>query len=517
MEDQLFILGLAIAVSLVVARVVSRRLNLPEAMLLVILGVLVSMLPGVEGVHMEPAIVLNVFLPPLVYHAAFLTAPRETRDDALPIVIMAFSLTFVTALCVAASVSFAVQGLGWAAALALGAAVAPTDPVAATSVMKRLGAPRRLVTILEGESLVNDGVALTLFGLALTGLVTQVSAGDAAIELVRVVAGGILYGIAVAWLIGKVRHLIRDSGGQIVLSLVTPFLAYIPAEHLGLSGVLATIVVGFYLGIKGPGLLQPASRLTGQVFWDVLLFLLESTLFVLLGLQLTDVFSKVADRSWLRLALAALMVVAVVVVLRLIWTIVVVPLLRFRRFESIDVKQRLVMGWAGMRGAITLAIALSIPLEVAQRPLLIFLAACVVLVTLMGQAPTLTPLLRRLGLGESEELAKEEAVAREATLEAALTRLDELAADARVDDHTADVYRQLFELRLDRVRAVLDDERDEEDEGGPGKAWLRKELLKAQREKIDQLYRKGKVSTDVQRTILHELDLEERRRASGAH
>ncbi|MFI6323182.1 Na+/H+ antiporter [Nonomuraea sp. NPDC050556] len=512
MGDELFILALAIAVALVVARTLAKRLNVPEAILLVLLGILVSLLPGVDGVHVDPDVVLNIFLPPLVYRAAFLTAPRETRADAVPIGIMAFTLTFVTALCVMLAVGLAVPHLTWAAALALGAAVAPTDPVAATSVMKRLGAPRRLVTILEGESLVNDGVALTLFGLALTALTVQVTAADVVIDLLQVVAGGILYGFALAWVIGRVRPLIHDASVQIVLSLVTPFVAYIPAEHMGLSGVLATIVVGFYLGVKGQGVFQPASRLTAQVFWDVLVFLLESTLFVLLGLQMTDVFAEVADRSWPRLAVAALLVVGVVVLVRLFWTLVVVPLLRFRRFASIDVRQRLVMGWAGMRGAITLAIALSIPLDVENRPLLIFLAACVVLATLLGQAPTLAPLLRALGLSEGEDLLKEEGTAREATLEAALARLDALAADDRVDEHTAEVYRQLFELRLDRVRAVLDDS----EESPAPKGWLRKELIKAQREKLHQLYRKGRISADTMRKLGHELDLEAGRQGQGS-
>lgn len=512
MGGELFFLGLAVAVALVVGRVLARRLPVPEAILLVALGLLLSLLPGVEKVHVDPEIVLNLFLPPLVYHAAFFTAPRETRADAGPIAIMAFTLTCATALVVALVVGWAVPGLSWAAALALGAAVAPTDPVAATSVMKRVGAPRRLVTILEGESLVNDGVALTMFGLALTALSHQVTAADAAIELVKVVAGGIVYGMAVAWIIGRIRPLVREPGGQIVLSLVTPFVAYIPAVQLGLSGILATIVVGFWLGIKGQGVLQPASRLTGQVFWEVLVFLLESTLFVLLGMEIIDVFAAMPRHERPRLVATALLVIAVVVLLRMLWTLVVVPLLRFRRFETIDVRQRAVMGWAGMRGAITLAIALSIPLGVANRPLLLFLAACVVMATLVGQATSLAPLLRRLGLGESDAQVKEEAEARAATLEAALARIDEMAADDRVDDRTADVYRQLFELRLDRVRSVL----DEEDER-PHTGKLRKELVKAQRDKLNQLYRKGRISTDTHRKLLHELDLEERRRASGGH
>ncbi|MET9341959.1 Na+/H+ antiporter [Nonomuraea sp. NPDC003804] len=512
MGDELFFLALAVAVALVAGRVLARRLLVPEAILLVAFGLLISLLPGVDDVRVDPEIVLNLFLPPLVFHAAFLTAPRETRADAGPIAIMAFTLTCATALVVAAVTGWAVPGLPWAAALALGAAVAPTDPVAATAVLKRVGAPRRLVTILEGESLVNDGVALTMFGLALAALDHPVTAADTLVELVKVVAGGILWGIAVAGLVGWLRPLVKEPGAQIVLSLVTPFVAYLPAVELGLSGVLATIVVGFRLGTTGQGLLQPASRLTGQAFWEVLVYLLESTLFVLLGLEITDVFGAMPGQSWSRLLVTVVAVIAVVVLLRMFWTLVVVPLLRFKRFETIDVRQRVAMGWAGMRGAITLAIALSIPFDVPNRQILLFLAACVVLATLVGQAATLPWLLRRLGLGESEAEIKEEAVARAATLEAALARIDELAADDRIDDRTADVYRQLFELRLDTVRSVLG-----EDEGRPEMGKLRKELVKAQRDKLNELYRKGRISVATQRKLLHELDLEERRRASGGH
>ncbi|MEV0588520.1 Na+/H+ antiporter [Nonomuraea sp. NPDC050310] len=507
MGDELFILGAAMAVALVVAKALARRLPIPEAVLLVLAGLLISLIPGVEGVHVPPELVLNLFLPPLVFHAAFFSAPRETREDAVPIAILAVTLTCVTALAVAFVTGSAVQGLTWAAALALGSAVAPTDPVAATAVMKRLGAPPRLGTILEGESLVNDGVALTMFGLALSMLSHSVTAADAALELARVVLGGILYGGAMAWVVARVRRWIHEPGGQIVLSLATPFVTYLPAEHFGFSGVLATIVVGFVLGLRNDGLLQPASRLTGVAFWGVLVFLLESTLFILLGIEILDVFHNIDGEPWL----IALLVVAVVIAVRLFWTMVVVPLLRFRRFDRIGLKERIVMGWAGIRGAITLAIALSIPKEAPSRDLLVFLAACVVLATLVGQGTTLAPLLRRLGLGSEEGEAKEEASAREALLEAALARIDELAADDRVDERTAEVYRQLFELRLDRVREVL----DEDTESEHGKGRLRVELIHAQRRKLEQLYRKGRISAEVQRRLGHELDLEERRRASG--
>ncbi|NUO97790.1 MAG: Na+/H+ antiporter [Nonomuraea sp.] len=516
MGGQFFILALPIAVALVVSRVLAGRLPVPEPILLILFGAAVSLLPSSDGIHLEPDVVLNVFLPPLVYRAAFLTAPRESRQDAVPISVLAVGLTCATALAVMYAVHLAVPSLAWAAALALGAAVAPTDPVSATTVMERVGAPRRLVTILEGESLLNDGVALTLWGLALTGLAGPLTAAGAGLTLVRVACGGILYGLVLAWLISKIRPRFQDPGSQIVLSLMTPFLAYLPATYLGVSGVLATIVTGFVFGVRGQGVLQPASRLTGQVFWNVLVYLLESTLFVLLGVQLTEVFHDAGHRPWTwgSLVLAALAVIVAVIGLRLLWTTLVLPLVRLR--QPLSGRWRLVIGWAGMRGAITLAIALSIPLSVPHRGMLLFVAACVVLVTLCLQAGTLAPLLRRLGMGETESEIREMATARAAILEAALARLEDLAADDRIDDRTADVFRQLFELRLDRVRAILD-EKDGAERADPevGYVGVRRELIGAQRNKLHELYRHGIIHAETLRELDHELDVEERRRVTG--
>ncbi|MGW4642634.1 Na+/H+ antiporter [Sphaerisporangium sp. NPDC004334] len=517
------IVAVVIAVIMLVGRGLGRGFGIPAAIPLVLLGLAASFVPGMGKAAVPPDVILTLYLPPLVYRAAFLTAPRETKEDAVPISVMAFGLTCVTALAVMAAVRLAVPQIGWPVALALGAAVAPTDPVAATSVMKRLGAPRRLVTILEGESLVNDAVALTLFGLALTAITEPVTLSEGGLMLVRIVAGGVLYGLVLGWVVARLRGRIKDNGAQIVVSLITPFVAYLPAEHFGFSGVLATITTGFYLGVRAHGLLQPSSRLTGDAFWEVLVLLLESSLFVLLGLEIRQVLNGVTDYSFATLAGTALVVLAVVVLTRLAWTMAVFPLAkwlpgRHLSFDGIGRAQRLVMGWAGMRGAITLAVALSIPLTVPNRPLLIFLAAVVIMATLIGQAPTLAALLRRFGLGETQESVIEEAKARQATVEAALSRLDHLASEGEVDEHTAGVFRQLLELRLDTVRAILDED-DDEDGTSPdsGTRGLRRQLAHAQREKLDELYSKGKISAATQRHLIHELDLEDRRRASGSH
>ena len=520
-EQELFTLGVAIAVVVIVGRVVATRLEVPEAVVFVVLGVLASLIPQVPDIDLSPDLVLVLFLPPLVYNAAFLTAPRETRENAVPITALAVGTTAVTILGVGLVIRLVLPGLGWAAALAFAAAIAPTDAVAATAVMARLGAPTRVVTILEGESLINDGVALTAFGLAVEAMGHPFTVEHALLRLVQVVLGGIAYGLVVAFVVGHVRRYVRDPAIQILITLITPFLAYIPAEQLNVSGVLATVVTGMYLGTRGDGMLQPASRASGRLFWRTLIFLLESALFVLLGLELRAVVSELSNVfSVARLAGAAAAVVGAIIGIRLIWELAVSPLIRFlpgkhSLFVVNPWRYRLVIGWGGMRGAISLAIALTLPTmengrPFEQRSVLILLAAVVVVVTLLGEGLTLGPLVERLGLAQSEQQQRREALARQRVTEAGLARLDQMAEAGEVDEDTANVYRQLFELRLDRVRSVLGDGDDPADTTG-----FRHELVLAQRKKLAELYAKGKISDDIRRTISRTLDTQEPRSLEG--
>jgi Na+/H+ antiporter len=521
-EQELFTLTVAIAVVVIIGRAVATRLEVPEAVVFVVLGVLASLIPQVPNIDLSPDVVLVLFLPPLVYNAAFLTAPRETRENAVPITALAIGTTAVTIVGVAWVVRLVLPGLGWAPAFAFAAAIAPTDAVAATAVMSRLGAPTRVVTILEGESLINDAVALTAFSLAVEAIAHPFTVEHALLRLVQVVVGGIAYGLVVAVVIGRVRHHVRDPALQILITLITPFVAYIPAEQLRVSGVLATVVAGVYLGTRTEGMLQPASRVSGTMFWRTLIFLLESALFVLLGLDLRAVVSELSTViSFERLAGAAAAVVGAIIVIRLVWELAVSPLIRFLPGEhSMFVvnpwRYRLVIGWGGMRGAITLAIALTLPTMVngapfAERSVLILLAAVVVVVTLLGEGLTLAPLVRRLGLAKTEEHQRREAVARARVTEAGLARLDELAEAGEVDEGTANVYRQLFELRLDRVRSLLSDD----DEDPVDTSAFRRELVRAQRDKLAQLYAKGKISDEIRRTIERSLDRQEGRSPLG--
>jgi Na+/H+ antiporter len=523
-EQGLFALAVAIAVVVIIGRVIANRLDVPEAIVLVVLGVLASLIPQVPNIVLPPDVVLLIFLPPLIYNAAFLSAPRETRENVVPITALAFGATVVTILGVGAVTRLLLPDIGWAAAFAFAAAVAPTDAVAATSVMTRLGAPQRIVTIIEGESLINDAVALTAFGLAVEAMAHPFTFGHGMARLAEVVLGGVAYGLVVAVVIGRVRRGVRDPSIQILVTLITPFIAYIPAEELHASGVLATVVTGVYLGTRTEGLLQPASRVSGTMFWRTVVFLLESALFVLLGLELRTVVGGLsAARSIAWLAGAAAAEVAAVIAIRMAWELLVSPWLRYlpgrhSAYVRNPWRQRLVIGWGGMRGAISLAIALTLPVSVegrafGERTTLIFLASVIVVATLIGEGLTLAPLLRALGLVHSEAYREQEIRARARIIEAGLARLDEMAEAGEVDEDTANVYRQLFELRLDHVRAALHDTDD--DAAVPDTQAFRTELVRAQRDKLDELYRDRKVNDEIRRSLARSLDMQERRGFMG--
>jgi Na+/H+ antiporter len=457
-QQELFTLAAAIAGVMIVGRAVARRLEVPDAIVLVVLGVLVGLIPR------------------------------------LPHVDLAFGATAATIISVGWVTRLVLPGLSWAPALAFAAAVAPTDAVAATSVLTRLGAPQRVVTILEGESLINDAVALTAFGLAVEAMAHPFTLAHGAARLAEVVLGGVAYGLVVAVVIGRIRQHVHDPASQILISLITPFVAYIPAEELNVSGVLATVVAGAYLGTRTDGLIQPASRVTGTMFWRMLIFLLESALFVLLGLELRSIVDHLPGaHPAAMLAGASAAVVATVVGVRLGWELLVSLLARFLpgphpAFVRNPWRQRLVVGWGGMRGAISLAIALTIPTTLnsrpfTERPTLVFLAAIVVMATLIGQGLTLAPLLRVLRLAQSERHQRAEASARVKVTEAGLARLD-------------------------RVRVALGDASEDDVVDTAG---LSRELVRAERNKLADMYRRGEISDEIRRSISRTLDLQEPR------
>jgi Na+/H+ antiporter len=520
MPGAVFMVGVALAVAILVGRVLAHRLGLPETALFVLLGVAASYFPGLPAVHLAPDVVLLLFLPPLIYFAGFFTDPRATKTHIVAIIGQAFGLTLVSIAAAAVALHAILPDLGWAVPIAFGAVIAPPDPVAATSALQRLGAPRRLVTILEGEGLVNDGVALTVFGLAIEAAGAPFSFGHAVVRTLVTVLGGIGYGLVVGIAVGALRKRVRDTGSQVVLSLLTPYLAFVPADRLHLSGVLATVGAAAWLGSRGRGLFAPTSRLETESFWRVLNLLLVAALFVLLGLQIPAILGAASNYSALILLGAATTLVAATVGIRLVWTMSVPPLIARQRWGdpvvlSMPRSQRLVLGWSGPRGAVSLAIALSLPLTLPdgspfpRRDLLLFLTVVIVLATLVGQGATLPALLKRLGVVQSERERTERLRARHAAAQAALRELNQLP-DQRAETATARALHQVFELRLNRLRTQLDPDADGVADRADSNA-LRLRLIDAQRAAVRSLYDQGDITSAAMVEVSQDLDQEETR------
>jgi Na+/H+ antiporter len=407
--SQPLLVGLALAAAVIVSAVLARRTRVPAPCFLVLSGLVVSVVPGIEQIRLPPDVVFFGFLPPLLYAAAFLTAPREVRENWLSILLLAFGLTAVTLFAVGGVAWAAVAALGAGGAFVLGAVLGPTDPVSATSVIGSTTAPRKLRTILEAESLVNDGIGLVAFSIALTAAQRgSFSVGDGLLKFVQLSAGGIAFGIVVAFVVEHVRRMVRDAQIEISISLLTPYLAYIPAERLHVSGILATVACGVYLGWRSEGVFRPEVRMQSIVLWDILTFVLSSVLFVLLGTQFRFVLSQLGDFSAWTLTRDALLVFAVVVAVRFAWMFTVPHLVavlgRSRNWAELDPwRDRVILGWSGMRGALSLAAALSIPVTVEHRDEILFLTFTTILATLVVLGIPLPWLLERLGFGAARD------------------------------------------------------------------------------------------------------------------
>jgi CPA1 family monovalent cation:H+ antiporter len=382
--------------------------------------------------------------------------------------------------------------------------------------MNRLGVPRRVATILEGEGMINDGISLTLFALAVESVGQTVTVGHAVLRAVEAVGGGIAFGLVVGFVIAKVRTRISDMGSQMVVSLLTPYLAYIPAERLHGSGVLATLAAAAYLGTRGRGIFEPAARLQTETFWRMLVFILEATLFVLLGLQVRDIVQGIDEQPAGIVALTSVCIVLTAVAIRLAWQLFLPPLVaRFRRSDEVLAmprRERALIGWSGMRGAISLAIALSIPVTLDGHPfpgrsLLLFLTLVVVLATLVGQGSALPLAIRILGVAQSEEEQGQELYGRQMAAEAALRELEELVNNGEVEEDSARALRPLYEARLERLRS----ESEDQDVPEPSQEIhdLRLRLIRAQRHALQQMYESDQIAADVRLEISRELDLEE--------
>jgi CPA1 family monovalent cation:H+ antiporter len=522
-HDQLVLLGLLVALTAML--IAAPALRIPYPIFLVLGGLALSFVPGIPAIQLPPNVLLVAVLPPLLYSSAYFTSLRDLRQNARPISLLAVGLVLFTTVAVAAVAHSLVDGFSWSAAFVLGAVVSPTDPLAATKIAHRLGVPRRIVAIIEGESLVNDGTALVLYKVAVAAVVAGTfSMWDASLRFVWSVVGGIAIGLVVGYLVAAVRRRLDNPPLEVMIALLTGYFAFIPASAAGASGVLAVVTAGVYLGWRTPELTTVQTRLQGAGVWEIFSFVINALLFALVGLQLSHILDSLTGISSAKLVEYALLVIGTVIVSRIVWVPVLTYLPRwaFPRLRERDpyppVAYPLVLSWAGMRGAVSLAAALAVPLTTHsgkafdQRDLIIFLTFCVILGTLVLQGLTLPVLIRALRLEDDGLAEREDTKARIRAAEAALARLEELAVEDWVREDTAERLRGLYGFRRDRFASRFDDGADGSiEERSQNYQRLRRELLEAERSAIVDLRRQGVINDDVMHRLERDLDLEDAR------
>jgi monovalent cation/hydrogen antiporter len=522
---QLILLLLLLFVAVFAA--LARKLQTPYPIVLVVAGLLLGFVPVIPKVTLDPDLIFLVMLPPLLYSAAWVTSWREFSHNLVSIAMLAFGLVGFTVLSVAMAGPWLFHGFDWRIGFVLGAAVATTDAIAATSIAKRIGLPKRIVDLLEGESLLNDATGLLAleFGVAMVvdGQDPTISSG--ALRLLYLTVAGIASGLILARIAEWFEHRIDDGPIEIALSILVPYAAYLTAEAIHASGVLAVVAAGLYLGRKSSQFLSPGVRLQARAVWDSVTFILNGFVFVLIGLQLPTVLAGVSELSTKRLILYGALFSLFLILLRLFWTFPGAYISYFIRTRLLrqnenrpGARQVFVVGWTGMRGVIALAAAMSLPHTIADgspfphRDLIVFLTFCVILVTLVFQGLTLPPLIRILGLAELSGPKCEEQEARRLVLQAAQARLDEL----RRSDPTgvADLYDGLEQQYKHRLASVSEPNHEQDQEHAEHYfryLELSRTLLEVERQTALRLRDEGRITDEALRELEHEQDLSETR------
>jgi CPA1 family monovalent cation:H+ antiporter len=518
---ELIVFGLLVAAAGLA--VLARALHVPYPITLVLGGAGIGFVPGVPELHLDPDLVLLIFLPPLLYGAAFFTSLRDLRRNARPILLLSIGVVAVTMGAVAV-VAHEVIGLGWGEAFVLGAIVSPTDAVAPAEILRRLGAPHRLLTVIEGENLTNDWSALVLYRVAVAAVVSgSFSLWEAGLKFVWSGVGGLAIGLLAGVVIREVRRRVDDPPTEFTISLLSGYAAYLPAEEIGVSGVIAAVTAGVYIGWYTPELTTPVTRMQSVAIWEVLIFVVNAVLFLLVGLQLPSVIDGISGHSTGELIGWGLLISAVVIGVRLVWQFTIVYVIRaldrreVQRARRAGWRMRLIGGWAGMRGAVSLAAALALPFQTGagapfpERDLIIFLTYAVLFATLVGQGLTLGPLIRLLGVEDDGSEEREEVEARRRVAEAAIARVEELTGQDWVRDDTLERVRGLYDYRRRRFGAIGDGDGAEYEERSGSYIRLMYELFDAQREALLGMRNRGEISDEVRRRVERDLDLEESR------
>lgn len=509
---ELVFIALAFAVGLTY---VSRRLQIAEPILLLLGGIALSQLPDLPDIVLAPDVVFLLFLPPILFGAAYFTPIRDFKANLRPILLLAIGLVLFTTVAVA-FVAQQLTGMPIAAAFALGAIVAPPDAVAATAVFRRLGVPRRIVTILEGESLLNDASALIAYRAAVVAAgPVAFSLAESTVDFFVVSIGGLAVGVIVGAIVTRTLSRTADPIIEVIVSLLAPVTAYLAAEQVGVSGVLATVVAGLITGQRAARVLSPDARLMGAAVWQTVIWLINAFVFMLIGLQLPAILRAVlVDYRPDQLLVMGLAVAATVIVTRIVW---VYPATYLPRFLSARVRERdpypppravFIVSWAGMRGVVSLAAAIALPPDFPARDLILFLTFCAIAATLIGQGLTLPWLIRHLGVLAPSGQNGEEVHARLAAVEAALQRLEELKHD--FPDHVPliEQLREQFEHEAEHVMPRPGKGLDEAEQELLDHRAIRNAVLIAQREAVIRLRDAGVINDETLRSIERDLDLE---------
>jgi CPA1 family monovalent cation:H+ antiporter len=498
--------------------VLARRIGIPYPILLVLGGLLLGFVPNLPSITLEPDVVFLLFLPPILFGAGYFTSIRDLKANLRPIGLLAVGLVLATIVAVGLIAQVLIPGIHPGAAFALGAIVAPPDAVAATAIFQRLGVPRRIVTILEGESLVNDATALVAYRFALAAIGGSFSLAVAGLNFVVVALAGIAIGIVIGRLTVEILRRIDDPVFSVVVTFIAPVVAYLPAEELGASGVLSAVAGGLVVGRLAPRLMSSEVRLAGVAAWQILLFLINGSVFILIGLQLPTVLEGLGGRPTGELIRMAVAIVATVILVRIAW---VFPASYLPRWLSATIRARdpypparnvFLVSWAGMRGVVSLAAALALPVTIPERNLLIFLTFAVILATLVGQGLTLPLLIRGLRISGDGGTDHEEALARQVASEAAVARIEQLAAEWPGHLPLVDTLRVQYGHRASHAEAhpaagVTDEAEQELLEH----RQMRLAVIEAEREALIGLHERGAVSDEAFRRVERDLDLEELR------
>lgn len=521
------IVFLVLLLFVVVFAALARKLQTPYPIVLVVAGLFLSFIPGIPKIELNPDVVFLVVLPPLLYSAAWVTSWRDFKFNLVSILLLAFGLVGFTVIGVAEAARWVFPHFDLALGLVLGAVVATTDAIAATSIAKRVGLPQRIVDILEGESLVNDATGLLALEFAVGMLVTQrvPTLGEGVLRLTYLIVAGIGIGLVVGLVVAWFEQFIDDGPIEIVISILIPYVVYLAADSVKASGVLAVVACGLYLSRQSAKFFSANVRLQTWAVWDSLTFAVNGIVFVLIGLQLPHVLEGIREYSLWQLVKYGGLFSAIVILLRLMWIFpgaFLAHFVRVRFFHQIYImptsKQMFVVGWTGMRGVVALAAAIALPEVLSdgsafpQRNLIIFLTFSVILVTLVLQGLTLPPLIRALGLAGVAETKTEEDEARRIIASTALARVEK----ARSEDlpEFAVVYGDItrrYALRLSSLG-----QQDNDDDGLSSKQLERyravlREMLRVERRIAVELRNNGRINDEVFRKIEHELDLSETR------